>query len=330
MTDGFYNFSDVSYLSEELRTNLRLYDTFNNAVQVIEISNEYLDNDNMINTRSSTLPAENPDDNWIEALDIDWDSFESHVTDAHTVAGKWIQSLFGRNKAFEVSFKDNRRLKTKLYYYNYLGYASIGAKTKFQKKNVVGWSGKNADHLYLIWNNMVLKSKLPFAVEYPHTFIPTTRMYIGSNIETIPGTNKKGTVHYYVGKPLSDSELKSLATDNYMDAVIKLKMQVDKDFGKNLTRVGAIKYICDNVVWTVIRPYGKHGSNVEKLSCDFESDFHISIGLKNFVPGVDYTIKEWLKMISAQTFESPQLVQGEIRTAAIKNGETKGLRLIKK
>lgn len=328
--DGFYDFSKSDNISNDLRASLRLYDTFGNGTTPVEMSYEQSEMDNAVRSRSVVLPDGNLDDDWIAALDIDWDSFDSYTTDAHTVAGKWIQSLFGRNKAFNVSFANNRRLKTKLYYYNYVGYASIGAKAKFQKKNVIGWSGKKADDLYLIWSNVILKSKLPYAIEYPHTFKPTTRIFVGSNIEVIPGANVKGTVDYYVGKPLSDKELKSLATENYLKAVIDLKMQVDKDFEKNPRQVGAIKYVCDNVVWTIIRPYGVHISNEETLSCKFESDFHIDVGVKNFVPGLKYDVKEWLSKIKVQDLESPKLVQGEIRSAATKNGETKGIRLIKK
>lgn len=328
--DGFYDFSKSDSISKDLRANLRLYDTFGNGTVAIGLQYERSGEENPTDTRSTALPDGNLDDDWIAALDIDWDSFDSYTTDAHTVAGKWIQSLFGRNKAFNVSFANNRRLKTKLYYYNYLGHTSIGAKAKFQKKNLIGWSGKSADHLYLIWSNVILKSKLPYAIEYPHTFKPTTRIFVGSNIEKIPGTNVKGTVDYYVGKPLSDKELKSLATENYLKAVIDLKMQVDKDFYKNPRQVGAIRYVCDNVVWTIIRPYGIHKSNEEKITCNFESDFHFKVGVKNFVPGLKYDVKEWLSKISAQKLESPKLIQGEIRSAATKNDETKGVRLVKK
>ena len=80
----------------------------------------------------------------------------------------------------------------------------------------------------------------------------------------------------------------------------------------------------------IIRPYGIHESNEEKITCNFESDFHFKVGVKDFVPGLKYDVKEWLSKISAQELESPKLIQGEIRSAATKNGETKGVRLIKK
>lgn len=54
-----------------------------------------------------------------------------------------------------------------------------------------------------------------------------------------------------------------------------------------------------------------------------------SVCLKK-LPGLKYDVKEWLSKISAQELESPKLIQGEIRSAATKNDETKGVRLVKK
>lgn len=98
--DGFYDFSKSDSISKDLRANLRLYDTFGNGTVAIGLQYERSGEENPTDTRSTALPDGNLDDDWIAALDIDWDSFDSYTTDAHTVAGKWIRSLFGRNKAF--------------------------------------------------------------------------------------------------------------------------------------------------------------------------------------------------------------------------------------
>ncbi len=282
-----------------------------------------------IETKISPIPPKNEiiDNNWEEAQDIDWDSQPSYNTGANTVVGKWLEGAFGRNKKYTSNFDSKHRIWAKLYYYDYVIYSEIGAKTKMQKKKVA-WNKTKAEKLYLIWNSMVIKTDFPNTVNYPQVGgNQPNRYFLGKRIEKVPGTNKEGLVAYYGGSALTDAELKKFAEADYVNNVIDLKIHVNEDLSKD--RICAAKYITNKCMYTVIYPYGKMGKNAEILQSTFDSDLHMIIGLKTPTSHLPKGWENWIKHVSGQKPKAPELIQGEIRVAAKHNGSIKGLRLIK-
>lgn len=65
---------------------------------------------------------------------IDYNKYPKYCSDAQTVAGKFFQSLIGRNKSFDYNFTNKKKFSSKLFYYDYLFWSSIGITTKMQKR----------------------------------------------------------------------------------------------------------------------------------------------------------------------------------------------------
>ena len=269
------------------------------------------------------------DDDWKEALKINWNSQDKYYTDAKTWAGKLIQGVVGRNVSFEKMFDDKHRLKAKLYYYDYAVYSEIGALSKMQKKNWIGWGETTPEKMFQIWSNIVIWVPFQNTVPYPHVSTGNNipREYLGSKVEEIPGIGKTGKVAYFAGRDLSDAELQKFASSGYVQGVIDLKINVDKD--RLDTRTMAAKYITERGVYVVIYPYGKMTMKSGEIQSKFSKDFHIQIGVSLTPGALPTTFKGWFNSVSAQALKAPQLLQGEMRTAAKFNGEIKGMRLIK-
>lgn len=267
---------------------------------------------------------------WIEALDIDWNSQEVFYTDSHTWVGGILQDAFGRNVNFDTEFDNKHRIKTRMYYYDYVVYSEIGATTKMQKKNWIGaWVKTPATEIYQIWNNMVIRAELTSRVEYPHTGNGenTPRHYLCTVQEEIPGSGLTGNVAYYAGRPLTDAEYESLANEDYVQAVIDMNVSGDVNLSE---RVHAMKYICEDGIYTVVYPFGKIAQNTDEVKSLFSKDFHIMINFS--LSGLTLpsnTFKNWLDAVSAQSLKAPELLQGELRSAAKYEGAVKGMRLIK-
>lgn len=70
--------------------------------------------------------------------------------------------------------------------------------------------------------------------------------------------------------------------------------------------------------------------NKGEIQSKFSKDFHIFIGLDLSGGSLPQDFKGWLQASQAEQLKVPELIQGEMMTAAIYNGDTKGMRLIKK
>ena len=312
--------------SGTINEQVYLKDTFGNSCEVMR--DGLNENTSETNTYPKTKAVE--DERWKEALNIDWNSLDKHYTDAHTWAGELIEGVIGRNVSFEKEFDSKHRLKAKLYYYDYAVYSEIGALSKMQKKNRIGWSETDAQKIYQIWSNMVIWTPFQKTVQYPHVNQGSTipREYIGTNVEDIPGTGKQGVVSYFAGRDLSEQELSRFASNNYVNSVIDLKINVERD--RLDSRTMAAKYITEKGIYTIIYPYGKMEENKGEIQSKFSKDFHIFIGLDLSGGSLPQDFKGWLQAAQAEQLKVPELIQGEMMTAAIYNGDTKGMRLIKK
>ena len=85
------------------------------------------------------------------------DSFDTFSADRQTLAGKFIQNLFGTSREHVVSYGSTRRLKGTFYSYNYGVYAEIGVQGWTDKKNTIGWSKTQANEIRVGWSRVVIK-----------------------------------------------------------------------------------------------------------------------------------------------------------------------------
>jgi len=94
----------------------------------------------------------------------------------YTIAGKFLQSIFGDAKYKYFAGTPDRRLKVNFYSRNWLVYASTGVRAVIQKKTSLGlfsvWGPvENKDEMRLGWTPLVLKLDIP-AVTMPNTTPP--------------------------------------------------------------------------------------------------------------------------------------------------------------
>ena len=141
--------SDNLYLVED---EIYRYDTFNEDFYVEGPSLKVEPN----NLKSSytigeTLP---------EAF---YDNLTTFPFEAHTLAGNIIESVFGRSRAHNIYFEENRRVRVNFYSVNYVVYSAIGMNVTMQKKNWIGWSPTTAQELRMGWDGMVYEYKFPYS-----------------------------------------------------------------------------------------------------------------------------------------------------------------------
>lgn len=130
------------------------------------------------------------------------DRYPRFKSGAKTVIGKWLSNLFGDNSYKIIKLSKKRKLKGKLYDYNYGFYYEIGAVAKMRKKNWIGWSGTKADELVLGWKNVILEldPKIP---NPPQHLQP---VYGGTNYQNIPGFDKKGHCLTILGLDINNQQ----------------------------------------------------------------------------------------------------------------------------
>lgn len=97
------------------------------------------------------------------AAEPNFNSFSTFKADRKTIIGKIIQNLIGASKTHTLMFEtnSNRKLQGTFYFQNYGVYADIGVKGLTKKKNVIGWSGTDADEIRVGWDMVLLKKSIP-------------------------------------------------------------------------------------------------------------------------------------------------------------------------
>lgn len=265
-------------------------------------------------------------------LIINWDKYPTYNADAKTWVGKIWQKLFGRNKAYTYKLSKKRRLRAKFYYYNYIFYSEIGALGEMQKKNWIGWSGTNADELFVGWHNIVLYSDYkvkPNVSLYPKNPKP---IVVESRYKEIPGFNKKGYVVSIFGLDLTQSQINSIIGMSSLQLFNWLKSQLKNGEKLSRSQFETLMFYTPTKVITIIPDDGYSDTGIKKYRKVFASDFHI---LVSFNPAnIPSTSSEWLKWAQSIYENSielprPELKYGEVRVAG-RVGDTWGAVRIKK
>lgn len=263
---------------------------------------------------------------------IDWNKYPTYNADAKTWVGKIWQKLFGRNKAYTYKLSKKRRLRAKFYYYNYIFYSEIGALGEMQKKNWIGWSGTNADELFVGWHNIVLYSDYkvkPNASLFPKNSKP---IVVESEYKEIPGFNKKGYVVSIFGLDFTQSQINSIIGMSSLQLFNWLKSQLKNGEKLSRSQFETLMFYTPTKVITIIPDNGYCDTGIQKYRKVFASDFHI---LVSFNPAnIPSTSAEWLKWgqsIYENSIElpRPELKYGEVRVAG-RLGNTWGAVRIRK
>lgn len=254
--------------------------------------------------------------------EIDWSIFPTYYTDnASGISWVW-QKLFGCDKGYLYGLTENRRVKVKLYYYNYVFWASTGAYVVMQKKNWIGWSGTNAKKLYLQWKNIIFKSKYTVDVSSYPTASPA---YTGTVYDIVPGFKYKGYISSYVGVKLTNTDvekLKAMAAKHIFD-YLKSKFSITPP-----SNTDVIMLYSDVEAITVIPNGYLIGQDEEKVEVKFAKawGFKVTLDLLN----LPLSWMNFAKCIDGNILDYPELLHGEVRGAAcLEDGIWGGISLIK-
>ena len=213
------------------------------------------------------------------------------------------------------------------YYYDYLFWESIGAKTKYQKKGFLGiWGKTPASEIYIGWGDIVLATDIKGnSLEYPEKLKSTVVQDKVYN----KYTKKQENVAYVFGLYLTQEDidkavgfgLKSLLT------TIRSKTNSDVSNFEKLCVVGPQKY------YTIIPHYGRAKSDVAEINETFYYD--PTIYFSNDIlrrPGEQGGWIKWLAEIIKGYLDMPntRLICGEIQTAVeTPNGEIGAMSIYK-
>lgn len=241
---------------------------------------------------------------------LDYSRYPRYCSDAHTLVGKLLQSLFGSNKTFEYYFSNNRRFSANFYYYDYIIWSSIGTKTNMQKKPLLFWKDEQASEIYVGWSNIITKTELKGNIlEYPAKI--KQQMQVVTNKEKDTYNGKEIEVAYVFGLTLTEDALANIVGQGLKSVLKAIQSGTKQDVSTadKLFLVGPQSY------YTFYLDDGAKAINTSLLNKTFYKSFSIgaSFDLLNLPTGW----LQWTKSIAKTTYDLPNttLYSGEIRTA---------------
>ncbi|MCH7402278.1 hypothetical protein ACFOUP_18245 [Belliella kenyensis] len=273
----------------------------------------------------------------------EYDKFQVHSFGAQTAVGKLIEGAFGTNTSFVTNFSSNYRLKVKLYAYNYGVYKSVGLNGKMQKK---GWTGLWAKHddskatkLVLGWDALLLSLKIPYAMPINYQqlnskviakeilrFSNFNLESTGLNDVTIPFFDRKSNDWNFLEKALNKNVQTSLAN------LTKLVWQeAEQEFSKasydiKQAEIKHYRKIFPDKIKMMLSRVETSQSNSNEIS--FVIDRHFQIDL-NFSSNANTLAKQILEPTLKNSKKMYEIDGASVFGAAIFNGQTKGIRIIK-
>ncbi|KRT17800.1 hypothetical protein ASU31_00430 [Pedobacter ginsenosidimutans] len=278
--------------------------------------------------------------------------------DAKTLAGKFLQNIFGRDHFNYFKTVDKRRMKVNFYSKNWLIFASVGVKSILQKK---GWTGlwgavDNFDEMRLGWSNMVIKLDVPTIEDptnaTPPNFWDNATNALKSNINFKFNTDEKEYLVYRVSDILQFNSYKHILPFDLQDKLNKLiaktnnqeldlssllESQLDKQAVERLAKI--VKAWADDKTKEVAFTTKKRGEGIDRIFVptawryrsgnesggrqDETFDFQTAeVGVKTDLEG---NFKPFFKM--PKTLE---VISGEVLGLGKLNGEWVGVSVVKK
>lgn len=184
-TYGYTNGNNPDfYEADEIQSGFNSLDFLSNFVsEPVEYSSIW-STSNSLNT-SPNLILITTNEDYI------YNNLSTYKFGASTLAGKFLESIRGRDEIHTESFGNSNRLRVNFYDSSYIIYSALGVSVKMQKKNWIGWSGTNADEIRIGWDVLEYdaSSNLSFSPPSNSWNNPSTKpSYYDVDI---PGSNHK-------------------------------------------------------------------------------------------------------------------------------------------
>lgn len=256
---------------------------------------------------------------------IPWTTFPVFYAGAKTDVGQFWEDIIGRNSSFTTQLSKKRRLKGSFYYFDYVVYSEIGTKAKFQKKNWIGWSGTDADQLFVGWNNIIFENSYEEIPTYPQNPIPTVNSL---SLRRLPGFNKNANVLIVVGIELS--ELTQMLLSNMLPNQLQNWLSNGiSNYNYNIEQIDAIQFYSANKVVTMLLNGFELKLNSQKIKHVFLQDWGFSVNLD--IANLPNSFTDWANAINTKDMliEPKDLKYGAIYMAASLDGQWGGMTIVK-
>lgn len=231
------------------------YDTFHSGRIEEEthlcMSSSY---ENSVMTRSDPLPSFN------------WSNYPTYSGPADDYLDDQI---------FTYSLPSNRRIKTRVYYHNYVAYKERGAYVKCQRKVTLGWSDVTSVCLLLRWRNIIMQGS-----HRPNEPVPPTGTYMGYETETVTYENASETMINIRGYVLPSNQLDNVVRGgaSTLRTIIQNAIGVDIN-GCRIVRLVGHDYV--QIFW--LGTWSNVDTNVEEVKVKFTKDW--LSGIPHFIGG---------------------------------------------
>ncbi|SKC50839.1 hypothetical protein SAMN06298215_1365 [Bacteroidales bacterium WCE2008] len=318
LSDGIYRYATFELEDYQIYYDSEYYDEPDLEEDVEALDGRILESEPASLASTKSLP---PMYSYLAA--INWADYPRYCSDAKTWAGKIIQSLFGRNKAFDYKFTNKRKFQSKFYYYDYLFWSSIGVSTKMLKKQFLGWKQMEVSEIFNGWGNIIIEIDMKgHAPKMPEGMWPAATTIKNYN----DVTKKDEVVAVVLGLNITESQLLSGLKSGFES----LASIVYRQTHSNIAAADRVFIMYPNKIFLIFPPNGEYVTKTSKNNCIFCEDYSLSFSLDllNLPSG---WIK-WLKAIGFSTWNLPnvKLVSGEVRTAVNYDGRVGAMSIYKK
>ncbi len=274
----------------------------------------------------------------------EYNNFTVYNFGAQTAVGKLIEGAFGTNTSFEQEFVWNYRIKVKLYAFNYAVYQSVGLNATMQKR---GWTGFWAKHndaraqkLVLGWDALLLTIKIPYALPIGYASFPskgiTKELLQFANFD-LPTANVTDASIPFQNKPLIDyDQLEKILNKTVSSSLSKISELIWKETEQLLAnasfeikqeQIKSYRKIFPDKIKLFIGRNEAVQLNSNEMSFVLDRFFQVSYSASGTAQYSDFS-----KNVLGPTFNQKKLYELEgasVFGAAIFNGQTKGIRIIK-
>lgn len=253
---------------------------------------------------------------------LDYKKYPRYCSDAKTFIGKILQSLFGRNKAFDYKFTNNRRFSSKFYYYDYIFWSSIGVSTKMQKKSFLLWKEEKAEEIFTGWGEIITETELKGNVlEYPTKLRAATITTTGKNNYT----GKGEVVAYVFGLELTDQAIMQAIGKGLQSLLTLIKNKT----GASVASADKLVVVAPSKYYTIHLPGGKSEYNTSSSNNVFYKELSLGITLDLLNLPSDWV--PWVASIAKTTYSLPntRLHSGEVRAAVRYDGKIGAMSIYK-
>lgn len=255
-----------------------------------------------------------------------FEKFPRFNADAKTWVGKLWQSIFGRNRGYTYKLSKKHRMKGKFYYYNYKFYSEFGAMAEMQKKNWIGWSGKQASELLVGWSNIIFSEGYKRIPDYPKN---ARASIVSKEYKTIPGFNHSGMVLTIVGLDITSAQQQQLSLMTPPAIKSWFKSRVENS-NVDITQLDAIQCFSADKVVTILPGGQKRKGDIKKVREVFLSEVSFTIGFDlNHMP---QNFKQWAKIVNEGKFriKPKNLKYGTVFVAGRLGNTWGGMTIVKK